>query len=359
MFYYSEDGKKSYSNRIDAIKTERPCFFYFNDKEFSKMSWHIEPTKSLKELYKKRAEQIRHDYDYIILAYSGGIDSHNILETFYFNKILIDEILMVGSFSQDKTKGSDDNHNGEIYHMAYPTVTSTMKLPNTKITTFDYTELFSNIENFSLIKNYGSDWIKEMGAFYSVHNLFWRDLKKFIGKNNDKKTAVIFGAEKPNYHWDFEKNAPYTMFGDSGFTSYGNFQGEDNFHKVDFYVSPQTEDLMKKQLHIVNNFFIENVLIKKIISVPVFYNSYTKFIDKLIYDPIIPIIFKSKKSTTPIISVRDQFILDKKSSDIYNIFKDGLKKLPSLNLTPKFQIDEFFVIDSFITRKYYLTQGIL
>ena len=99
MYYYTENDKK---------------YFYFYDEEFSKINWFIEPKDSLQTLYRKRAEQIRQDYEYVILAYSGGHDSTQVLETFYYNNIHINEILMVGAFSQDSYTGSDENHNAEI-----------------------------------------------------------------------------------------------------------------------------------------------------------------------------------------------------------------------------------------------------
>lgn len=46
----------------------------------------------LDTLYKHRALQLRDRYDYLILYYSGGSDSHNILKTFIDNDIHLDEV---------------------------------------------------------------------------------------------------------------------------------------------------------------------------------------------------------------------------------------------------------------------------
>jgi hypothetical protein len=46
----------------------------------------------LNTLYKERAQQLRNRYQYLILNYSGGADSHNILRTFIDNNIKLDEI---------------------------------------------------------------------------------------------------------------------------------------------------------------------------------------------------------------------------------------------------------------------------
>lgn len=49
---------------------------------------------SVEDLYKQRAIQLRESYDYLILNYSGGSDSHNILHTFLKNNIKLDHIFV-------------------------------------------------------------------------------------------------------------------------------------------------------------------------------------------------------------------------------------------------------------------------
>ena len=51
-------------------------------------------TATLESLYITRAQQLRDTYDYLILNYSGGSDSHNILHTFLKNKIKLDHIFV-------------------------------------------------------------------------------------------------------------------------------------------------------------------------------------------------------------------------------------------------------------------------
>ena len=49
-----------------------PIRFYFHDHLFKKFDWTVEPDVSLQNLYKLRAQQIRDEYDYVILSFSGG-----------------------------------------------------------------------------------------------------------------------------------------------------------------------------------------------------------------------------------------------------------------------------------------------
>jgi hypothetical protein len=96
IFYYFTDKtvtqSKLLSIEYSKIVNEQPLLYYHDDL-FNKVEWSVEPPKPLQEYYQLQAEKIRDEYDYVVLCYSGGIDSTNILETFYFNNIKIDKII--------------------------------------------------------------------------------------------------------------------------------------------------------------------------------------------------------------------------------------------------------------------------
>jgi hypothetical protein len=73
-------------NNIKDIK------FWYHDDIFASVDVTQLSKTPLSLLYKERAQQLRDSYDYLILYYSGGADSHNILRTFLDNNIKIDEI---------------------------------------------------------------------------------------------------------------------------------------------------------------------------------------------------------------------------------------------------------------------------
>lgn len=341
MYYYHPELLTVYENRLEAVKNLPNSRFYFHDDQFAKIDWTIEPSQSLAELYKQRAEQIREQYEYVIIAYSGGVDSTNVLETFYYNNIHIDEILTVGALSQDKDSTDDSNHNGELYFNVFPTLKQ-LNLPHTKITVEDYSKQFFDIENFSAIKKFQSDWMRHGGVFTSPHTLWWGDLKHFIGKDNDKKTAVVFGADKPIVVWDRYYFKYMTYFADSSFLDYGSFNKTDNFERVNFYISPDTADLMRKQRHVVARFMSLND--KEFDIEEEHVKTYYDTICKLVYDLKHPLRFQSTKSPQTFLSVRDRFILNHKNSEIFKIWNDSLKRTNQ----PRTKID-------IRTRNYYLS----
>ena len=88
--YYSEDNK-IFPNRVHAVKysidTGKKVYLHYYDEIYTKLNWKIEPPEPIEYYYKEQAQRIRDQYDYLILCYSGGYDSTNILETYHFNNI--------------------------------------------------------------------------------------------------------------------------------------------------------------------------------------------------------------------------------------------------------------------------------
>lgn len=87
---------KLYGNKITALleatKNHSKLEWIFYDDVFEISVLMHKRSSDIKELYKTRALQLREKYDYLILNYSGGSDSHNILHVFLENNILLDHI---------------------------------------------------------------------------------------------------------------------------------------------------------------------------------------------------------------------------------------------------------------------------
>lgn len=93
---------KVYINREDILAQmllnddlDGDFTFVFNDDVFGKIDWTLDPPVSLKALYKERAQQLRDKYSYLILSYSGGSDSQEVLGTFLSEGIFLDEVQIV------------------------------------------------------------------------------------------------------------------------------------------------------------------------------------------------------------------------------------------------------------------------
>lgn len=339
MIFYYDKNKKYYSKSEALIANEKnQVSLYYYDKEFSNLDWKNTPSKSLTTLYRERAQNIRDNYEYVILCFSGGIDSSNILETFYYNNILIDEIVIVGAFSQDSKSGSDENHNGELYHNAFELLKS-IHIPKTKINVIDYSLMFNNIANFSVFHD--DQWANNIGSKKSPHNWFWKDLRKHVG-GKDKKTGIIFGVDKPIINVGCQ-NLSFS-FKEANLMCYGrnlNNIHVENSDFVFFYWDIDAQELLRKQVGIVRDFYNENVIEKNLISNDFFKRNLLKITQSLVYKLNTPLNFISPKSPSPLISLRDQFLFKKNNSEITKFYISGLKKINHK-------------IIEFSSRKYYL-----
>lgn len=311
MHYYTSDSK-IFTSKIRALEYARlnkvSLKLYYHDDVYDQCNWKLEPTDSLPVLYKDQAQRIRDNYDYVILCFSGGYDSSNILETFYFNNIKIDKIITVGALSQDSRSMVDENHNGELYYNVFPYI---KELGLESITQLcDYTNYFNNPDNFS-ISQYASEWVDYTGAWYSPHNWFWRDIEKYVIPREwgDKKVALIFGKDKPHL-FSTDKGEPGFCFKDAPVSSYGNVESTGNCDRINFYWDPTNPQILIKQLHVLKRA-----------------TAFGCLADNFIYDLKRPILFKSPKSRTHILSLRDKFLITKKDSDVYNMYYAGIKQI--------------------------------
>ena len=325
-FYYDND-KNVYQTQLEALASNKNCWFYFNDLEFSKLNWKVEPTESLDELYVLRAQELRDKYDYLILCYSGGTDSTHVLETFYYNNIHIDEIVTVGALSQDEGNGSGENMNSEIYENVLPTLNE-LHLPKTKITVVDFSKLYENMEQFSLVQKYGIDWPRHIGPYRSPYGLFWYDIKKIIGKDNNKKTAVIMGSDKCKLTFNYGDPAVY--FKDLPFCSLGGFLKDENYERVNFYTD-YTEipfKILTKQAHLMLKIYdIDPKLCLHIQNEHEF--------AKIFYKYRKPPNLYNDKSKYTIISGKDRFLLHKTNSDVGKLLGMSFSMFESLGISTK------------------------
>lgn len=326
-FYYSSD-KKIFQNKLAAIKhyqdTNNKIFFHYHDDVYSKIDWTLNPPGTLEFHYRQQAERIRDEYDYVVLFYSGGYDSTNILETFYYNNIKLDKIVCVGAFKQDEFSGADSNHNGEIYKNCFPNI---MDMGMQNITQLcDYSDLFGDPKNFS-VYDLGNQWVEEIGPWFSPHNWFWRDIHKHVIPNNmqDRRVALIWGKDKPRIINVDGK--PGFQFTDVSALSYAGEISVGNIDRINFYWDPAYPWLVVKQAH---EYVLRGV----------------KNPDDL-YHLKRPILYKSPKSPTNLLSLRDKFLLQHTNSSIYDLYLSGISRIRNtynINTNPPHIYSRFYPI---------------
>ena len=185
-------GGNNYLSKVRAIldseKSHKEIKFILYDDTYTKLNWQQEPTQSLQDLYAQRAWELRNRYDYLVLHFSGGSDSLNILETFIRNNIRIEELFIRGPLKKvDKNihNNKAENNYAEVFFQSLPIAEYVKKYfyPDLKITvcdTSDYTWDFftKNKEWFNIVTtnlNYFSPGIA-WRADYDIVNTDFRKI---------------------------------------------------------------------------------------------------------------------------------------------------------------------------------------
>lgn len=268
--YYLCNGQK-FSSKINALiysKTvNKSVEWIFHNTIFSNYNWKIEPDNTLDYYYDQRAKELREKYDYIILSYSGGSDTHNILESFLRQNLHIDEIV-TNHITQitkkitvlDPAIKHSWNFAAEHELQAIPRLKYIReKCPTTKITILDVSDnVLKSLLNFD-----DADWVLNRNDHLSVGQLFrynyyhFSNIKKQFDKNI--KVAIIVGLDKPKTI--IIDNNFYIRFTDTvaNITTINDFNSDyTNVNVEMFYWSKSTLDMMCKQAHVIKKFLEKN-----------------------------------------------------------------------------------------------------
>jgi len=257
-------------SKIDSIiysyTVKKPVEWIFHNDIFSKHSWHIEPENTLDFYYDQRARELREKYDYIILSYSGGSDTHNIFESFARQGLVIDEIVtnhmtsatkkmtVLDSSITNSWNFAAEHELNAVHRIKYISQVS----PKTKITVLDVSDvIFDSMKSFE-----NPNWVLGRNDHLSIGQLFrynyfhFGNLKKQLDKN--LKVCIIVGLEKPKTVIINQKL--YVSFTDTvaNITTINDFNSDYTNTKVEmFYWSKNALDLMTKQVHTIKK-FLEN-----------------------------------------------------------------------------------------------------
>lgn len=281
--YYQVGNKRfTYKNAAtyEALQTNRVVTWNFFDdvwQNFSETKLHTLGKESLKSVYRRRAQQLRDEYDYLILHYSGGSDSHEILMTFLENDIKLDEVFVQMALSAkekvhtpNNTDRSAENMLSEWDFVIKPVLDKLkMTHPEIKITVSDYLhdydskfKTFLNEDHF--VNNYHMNYTMEMvRAHFSVSH------DGLLLVNKEKHVAEILGIDKPLVILNQNKFSLY--FNDVTMTSVHPFRYEKyGFNLEPFYWTPKMPEICFEQAYVLMKFFQANPEYKHIIDIGMF-----------------------------------------------------------------------------------------
>lgn len=243
---------------LEATSTKSTIQWDFHDHVFSQVPWQLPPTESLKELYKRRAQQLRDKYDWLVLNFSGGCDSWGVLNSFISNNIHLDEVFvrwpkkgLEGTYTPNNVDKSPFNLHSEWDYAIKPELDKLEKYhPEIKITIHDWTdELAEEVaeDSFGMTSHY-----LNLGAFKKFGAT--ADTEVTL-RDKEKRVGVIFGIDKPKCIR--VENDFYVYFADH-LVSGCQPDGEYNRNIELFYWTPDMPDIVRAQGHLMFNFFRAN-----------------------------------------------------------------------------------------------------
>jgi hypothetical protein len=257
-------GQNKFSNKTHALleskKTGHDLSWIFNDSVYGKIDWTVPVNVPLMELYKARALQLRQQYDYLILYYSGGADSTNVLHAFIDNNIFIDEILMWDCEPTKSTVNDKDYSNKNYYsETKYAAMVHLNKVkntldPNTKITLKDFAK--TGLDIISKQDNWYEDM--PLGLTLSISGILRQvseqhDVHFLRQQDTGKSTCYIMGIDKPlvckegnDYYAYFQDTGAYHVMNPVDFAG-----GSDHVTTEFFYWTPDFPEIVVKQSQLI------------------------------------------------------------------------------------------------------------
>jgi len=254
-YYTVGSAFKTYSKLLaieEMRRTGLALQWHFNQDQYRAYDWTQEPTETLDELYRRRAQQIRDSYDYIVVWYSGGSDSWCVLDSFLKNDIKIDEIAHCHSLAADSNKHSVFNE--EIFYTAIPTTQKILeRYPDIKHRVVDLSEIINKIYLRPDVK---FDYIYNIKSRASANSLARSYMREYIDDyrrliDSGKRVCFIWGVDKPQlkiidgkYHIVFSDEFSETNLRLQSLTDQG-------YYDEWFFWAPDTAPIVAKQSHIL------------------------------------------------------------------------------------------------------------
>jgi hypothetical protein len=259
--YYVVDNK-IFRNKIYAMQEAtkkrlgpKGIEWIFNNDIYDELDWKTPSDLSLSEVYRLRAQQLRDKYDYLILSFSGGGDSTNILDSFVLNGIHLDEVVVGWARSQTAGKYEANlstdptNYLSEWDYLVEPKLKWLQSVsPETKITIVDP---YDNLQ--------AAEPDDDIATLTVRHNYIGYKRYKAIDsilldrQSKHKNCAIILGVNPP---WPVRiKRHLLILIGDPPTCSWGSDYTNHGLQRnVEFfYWTPDMPEITKTQAHVLLN----------------------------------------------------------------------------------------------------------
>lgn len=257
---------KSFRSKLQALEhataINQDIGFYFYNSVWENFDKSTLGKTSLTSLYAERARQLRDQYDYLVLHYSGGADSHNILHTFLTNNIKLDEVTvrwpkhwLDGKFYNVNNKDtSARNAPSEFNYTIQPTLDYLRTHhPSIKINIVDFTDGLHGLISHSNVEKRILTINSSRNPLGSIVMRLSADTDRKSASTTIENTGHIFGIDKPTLF--LQDNNIYFYFNDISFDS---VRMEQDMNVEPFYWTDELPLLPMEQIYQTGMFFKQN-----------------------------------------------------------------------------------------------------
>jgi hypothetical protein len=251
--YYQVSDRITRS-KLEAIEWCQPKLgwpsYHYHDEIFSSYNWQQEPLESLESLYQSRAKELREKYDYIIVMYSGGSDSHNMLMSFLSQDLVPDEIAYFHHSFSDENNVMNLEWNLQTSIRLAPILE---KWPKIKLRRIDMTDMVLNF--MREVVDDAPYLSTNVGPNNSLRSSFNHLIKDWFDiKNQGRSLRMLYGVDKPRLRFD-GKNYIFNFYDTIRNGAIDKSEVDD--HEW-FYWSPECPKICIKQSHVVKRFWQVN-----------------------------------------------------------------------------------------------------
>lgn len=198
-------GNKYFYHKLNALiessRTKQPVHWDFHSKIFQQQALKPKLDVPVSMLYHQRAQQLRDQYDYLILAYSGGADSDQMLRSFVLNGVHIDEVWcdwphQLVEKSNWRWDGTDNGYNIHMEYLAVvkPTLAWLQKQhPEIKIHQSDSVSQLQFLDSPEAML-----FFSDAGPAHYHNVTRYAYINQYVSqlRNKGKNVAVIIGIDK-------------------------------------------------------------------------------------------------------------------------------------------------------------------
>lgn len=322
-FGFYRVGERTTYSKFEAVEWSKTnnheVEWDFNNKIYSALDWTKEPETDLWEMYKQRARQIRAAYDYVVLWYSGGSDSHNMLLAWIDADCKIDEIAT--TINYEATGDYQNHYNAEITNVVLPDIKLLKEKFDFKFRVVDISQFCIDIfDRWKIEFEYNVNF--HMSPNNPARSLFREkieDYRELIAQG--KKLCFVWGKEKPSIRYSRKHDKHYLEFCDNvdncvtPYVQRNYFRG---WYDEFFYWTPDFPLIPIKQAHVQLN-FVKHCRERKLFTTIRSFNCYSKKFDAYLNDEALKSviypkwssdIFCNGKATSFVYSLRDEWFLN-------------------------------------------------